>query len=343
MSLKPEADSVSLSAPKVCSWSPSHWNPSEGTFIMSIILLPEKTAPIVKLAVSSEQFRNKVEGIFEQYPHSRLGPVNVADLAIVPVSPMDDNCNDGAMPAEPPMTLPLSSSLGADEASSASREPTTAATISEGNDEPVYRRIVPACSSIGTDPRYGEARYAPESEATAQVVCCEVGGQSSFRSVDGRCISQGDGVLKTYAEAVTRCSDAGMRLCEHQDELDESCGESCNLDGSLVWTRAKSGSGGEFSLGEFVGGGAQQALQGHRLPGHQDVQDVVGYLKDWRIDAFSLSLMLLCALVVWWCCCRRYRSRELLGQNDTLVTGPSPLNMVWMKAQGRPPGFTGEE
>jgi len=336
-SLTPEADQVTFSSPKVCSWSPSHWEPSIGTSIMTIILIPERTASIVKMAIQSDQFQNELESVFSQLANTKMGPLQVNDIALLPVSPSDDNCNDGAMPSEPPPPSRNVSGGGKGtslRASSASQGGGVQDDVYEADDvgEEQFRRVEMACSEISTHPRYGSPRYAPEGEAAGQVVCCSANG-TSIRSVEGKCISEGGGFLKTYSEAVQTCRNYGFRLCRSAEELDRSCGKGCSLGGTLVWTSEQyKGQVQEFD--NFV--------KGHAWTGWLD------YLKDWRVDVASLLGLLLVFVLVFClfrCFCADQGSRELLGQDagDYSTSGPSYLNLWRMTVKRRPAGYTGDE
>ena len=53
----------------------------------------------------------------------------------------------------------------------------------------------------------------------------------------GECETTNDGIFVSYADATSRCSDIGKRLCT-QDELNRGvcCGTGGQCDQALVWT-----------------------------------------------------------------------------------------------------------
>ncbi|CAK0838697.1 unnamed protein product [Prorocentrum cordatum] len=194
MSLEAAADTVSVGAAAACSWSPSHW----------------------QHAVRSEQFQTMLASIFE------AEALEVADVALVPLTPEDDDCGGG----------------GALEASGGDAEEDEARFV-----------LAPACST-GRSPGAPGPALAPAGEAAGRVVCCAQDGAGSSRSSGGLCLSTGASSPVTYWVAEGICSGAGLRLCDTRAELDGSCGPECGLDGALVWTseRHLDGWGGAFSL-----------------------------------------------------------------------------------------------
>lgn len=219
MSLEAAADTVSLGSPAVCSWSPSHWKASGGSMVNAVISAPAHSAPIIESAVRSEQFRTMLASIFGPL-EAEAGPLEVADVTLVPLMAEDDGC--GGAPEAP-----------------------------EGGEEDDEARFVlaPACSTGGSPAP--EPALARGSEVAGRVVCCAQGGSGSSRSVGGLCLSTGTSSPSTYLDAVGICMGAGLRLCDTQEELDGSCGPECGLDGALVWTaERRSGAGGALGLGQ---------------------------------------------------------------------------------------------
>ena len=77
----------------------------------------------------------------------------------------------------------------------------------------------------------------------AEIVCCTLEGDSCEREVEGGDCRSGhnDDVKVTWNEAQDHCEEAGMRLCNSQEELDQCCGTGCQYDNQLVWSGLKEG------------------------------------------------------------------------------------------------------
>ena len=75
-------------------------------------------------------------------------------------------------------------------------------------------------------------------ESTAEIVCCSLDGTSCSRIAnDGNCRSFDNQVEEvTWSKANQHCEDAGLRLCDSQQELDSCCGTGCNHDNKKVWS-----------------------------------------------------------------------------------------------------------
>ena len=75
-------------------------------------------------------------------------------------------------------------------------------------------------------------------ESKAEIVCCSFDGNScSRKDTNGVCRSgHGDDYKVTWEEASQHCEDAGMRLCNTQQELDRCCTTGCQIDNQIVWS-----------------------------------------------------------------------------------------------------------
>lgn len=54
-------------------------------------------------------------------------------------------------------------------------------------------------------------------------------------TTDSKRVDSSDSPSYTYQQAKGVCEDAGMRLCQSQEELDASCGTGCHFDAALSW------------------------------------------------------------------------------------------------------------
>jgi hypothetical protein len=225
------------------------------------------------------------------------------------------------MPAYPPKTL----KMPVFERGSSSTEQLSDMTKSA---ETPHHKLEMACSTEGLQARFGGPRFSPEGEAAGQVVCCSLDQRRSYRKYGGDCISQGRGVLKTFAQASAKCSELGLRLCDSSRQLDTSCGDGCGLGGSLVWTSERM-DGGSLDFGR---------LTDHVSNAHNSFLEA---LQDWRIDSLMLLVIVLSCVLFYVFCCMKDRSRELMHDGH-LLHGPSWVQFAEMKARGRPPGYTGD-
>ena len=76
----------------------------------------------------------------------------------------------------------------------------------------------------------------------AEIECCSLDGNSCSRKNGDICRSgDNDDYIVTWKEANQHCEDAGMRLCNTQQELDRCCGQGCSYDNQLVWSGQKEG------------------------------------------------------------------------------------------------------
>ena len=88
------------------------------------------------------------------------------------------------------------------------------------------------CHSEGNTPDDYAAFYQPES-SLAYVRCCSTDGSSCATPESCR----DEEYLVNYADAETKCTDIGMRLCTWDELLtDFCCGTGGGCDSELVWT-----------------------------------------------------------------------------------------------------------
>ena len=77
----------------------------------------------------------------------------------------------------------------------------------------------------------------------AVIVCCTLKGDSCSRLKEGGgCRSSNNGDVKvTWNVALDHCEEAGLRLCNSQEEINQCCATGCNYDDKLVWSSVKEG------------------------------------------------------------------------------------------------------